>query len=408
MFFLFFLLLFLFIFLFKHIFLLFSFCWEIDQTRMEAHCRVPGSLRFVMGLLERVMAHVMDKFSGQLTHQYSARLRFDKEKGMRIRMQVANVCYPGGKKSVTLKFEDFYLDSGWLLTSLANFLLETGATASCSVENPAHMSAKNAQGELHIEKGTFNHLYRGLAIDGKKPSRPVYYRPKHEGDDGAGQISRHAGERGKLEQLVVDNMADLGFDAKLKIIQDGRLEFVGLHALAKDGAIDPEVPIAPGIKRSFGKLGTNVQPGARRPEQLAAVDAMRFLSIGEMFAGRIPAAANIFINSAKNNARKAGKYSAQTHYCNEYTVVGRAFGEGTYSLDQLVARSSARQEEAPAVSVQTRALAMSLERNSVDPSALAKLEILAEGCNCDNYDHMACYLQLPAELRAGEGSSTPC
>ena len=103
---------------------------------METHIRVPGSLRLVMNLLERVMAVVMDKFSGQLTHQYSARLKFDTEKGMWIRMTVNNVCVPGGKKAVTLKFEDFYLDSGWLLTSLANFILETGATASCSGENP--------------------------------------------------------------------------------------------------------------------------------------------------------------------------------------------------------------------------------------------------------------------------------
>ena len=126
-------------------------------------------------------------------------------------------------------------------------------------------------------------------------------------------------------QTVVDNMADLGFDAKLKIIDNGRLEFVGLHAAIKDGAVEHGVPIIPAVKRTIGKLGVNAQPGGRNAEQLATVDAMRFLSIGEMFAGKIPAISEIFLNCAKKNARKvnveleAKNLEAKNHCCQSLT-----------------------------------------------------------------------------------------
>ena len=201
------------------------YAWEIDQTRMEAHIRVPGTLKFVIRLLEKVMAHVQDRYSGQLTHQYHARIKYDEDKGMRIRIAVNNVCFPGSTKKITLRFEDFYLDSGWLLTSLGNFLLETGATLSCCVENPSHMFCKDKSGNLRMDTGTFNHLYKGLPINGKRPSKPVYYKGRTEGDDGAGQISRHVGGEDEFAVLVRDNMSDLGFDAKFKIVSNGRLEF---------------------------------------------------------------------------------------------------------------------------------------------------------------------------------------
>ena len=76
-------------------------------------------------------------------------------------------------------------------------------------------------------------------------------------------------------------MTDLGFDAKFKIILNGRLEFVGLHASVKDGAIEKGTPIVPAVKRALGKLGVNAQPGGRDLARLASVDAMQFLSIGE-------------------------------------------------------------------------------------------------------------------------------
>ena len=85
--------------------------------------RAPGSLRLIINLLEGVMNVVRISFSGQLTHTYSHRLRFDTERGMRIKITVSNVCLPGNKKAITMKFGDFYLDSGWLLTSLADFLI---------------------------------------------------------------------------------------------------------------------------------------------------------------------------------------------------------------------------------------------------------------------------------------------
>jgi len=379
--------------------------WEIDQTRMEAHIRVPGSLRLVMGLLERVMGHVMSTYSGQLTHAYKARLQFDQQHGMRIRMSVSGVCVPGGKKTVTLQFSDFYLDSGWLLTSLANFLLETGATAACCVANPGHMFARDRDGSLRIVNNTFNHLYRGIAVDGVKPEKPVYYRSKHEGDDGAGQIGKNAGDPTALARTVVANMADLGFDAKFKIIENGRLEFVGLHAAVMNGAIQKDVPIIPAVMRSLGKLGVNAQTPGRTPQQMAAMDAFRFYSIGEMFAGKIPAIADIFKSCGDRMLERAGEEANVEHTFDEYSGPGRAWGAGKYRLSTVGHSFDVRHSDAPPMSEQLRALCVSLERTEMDPCTLAKLEILASDCRKDVHDHLACYMQLPPEMRADNGAN---
>ena len=61
--------------------------WEIDQTRMEAHIRVPGTLKVIIKMLEKVMRHVRDRFSGQLAHIYDSRIRFDEKHGMRIKIK---------------------------------------------------------------------------------------------------------------------------------------------------------------------------------------------------------------------------------------------------------------------------------------------------------------------------------
>ena len=201
-------------------------------------------------------------------------------------------------------------------------------------------------------------------------------------------------------------MSDLGFDAKFKIIRDGRLEFVGLHATVVDGAVSADVPIIPAIKRSLGKLGTNPQPGGRSPAELAATDGMRFYSLAEMFAGKIPAMSKLYDACAERNARKAGAEAcAQLRDYGEYTEVGRSFGVGRHSLSSIAEKFSSKDSEAPPVSVQAIALANSLELESVDPSALAKLEILAHDCESDEIDHMSCYLQLPAELKADAGAN---
>jgi len=384
------------------------YSWEIDQTRMEAHIRIPGTLKVVIKLLEKVMRHIRGRFSAQLSHIYDARIKFDETKGMRIKISVNNVCFPGGSKKVTLTFKDFYLDSGWLLTSLGNFILETGATLSCSVDNPEHMFCKDKDGNMRMMNGTFNHLYRGVAVNGMRPAKPVYMKGREEGDDGAGQISKHAGAPYDLAETVRANMADLGFDAKYKVIVDGRLEFVGLHATVVDGAVSANVPIIPAIKRSLGKLGTNAQPNGRTPAQLAAVDAMRFFSLAEMFMGKIPSMCNIYLACADRQCKKAGAAEMDINrHWDEYSEVGRAFGAGQHSLRAISGRThgSPKLSECPPPSEQLAALATSLEIQNIDPAALAKLEILAMDSQGEHIDHLSCYLQLPVELKADGGAN---
>jgi len=382
--------------------------WEIDQTRMEAHARIPGTLKVIIKMLEKVMRHVRGRYSAQLSHVYDTRIKFDQKNGMRISIRVNNVCFPDGSKKVVLCFKDFYLDSGWLLTSLGNFILETGATLACSVENPEHMFCKDKDGNMRMMEGTFNHLYRGIAVKGRRPAKPVYMKGREEGDDGAGQISKHAGNPQDLADTIRENMSDLGFDAKYKVICDGRLEFVGLHATVVDGAVSADVPIIPAVKRSLGKLGFNVQPDGRSPAQVAATDAMRFFSLAEMFCGKVPAMCKIFEACARKNMRKAGEEESKLmRDWGEYSEVGRAWGAGQHSLSGVAENftlDSFRNDEAPSAEVQLAALATSLELPSLDAAALAKLEILAMDCDSDEIDHLSCYLQLPSELRGDGGA----
>lgn len=455
--------------------------WEIDQTKMEAHVRNPGSLKVVINLLEKVMKRVRHRYSAQLTHQYDIRIAYDEKNGMRLKMSVNSVCLPGCEKKVTLVFEDMFLDSGWLLTSGGNFILETGATTACSVANPEHMFCKDKDGNVRISEGTFNHLYRGLSykvarrnakgevvpdspvdtgagaltpedrleeaiqdhLVGKRgksrpkpkerdrwvqPAKPVVFEGRFEGDDGAGQISDHIGDPAETDEQkrfdgfaeqIRENMADLGFDAKFKIIRKGRLEFVGLHATVENGAVSAAAPIIPAIKRSLGKLGANPQPNGRTTEQLAAIDAMRFYSLAEMYKGRVPAMHKLFTNCAERNARQVGaKARKETLKWNEYSDVGKAFGvqpdelyngieifDGPkgYSLEDVIKLTREKTEDegyTPSAGDQLLALATSLELDTVDPAALAQLDILAQDCSNDVIDNLSCYLQLPACMRA--------
>jgi hypothetical protein len=211
-----------------------------------------------------------------------------------------------------------------------------------------------------------------------------------------------------------DNMADLGFDAKFKVIPQGRLEFIGLHARVEDGAVSATTPIVPAIKRTLGKLGANPQPNGRTDEQLAAIDAMRFYSLAEMFKGKIPAMHKLCTNCAERNARKVGnKVREEDVKWNEYSDVGRAFGKGPIhkcvsgtrmSLADVASRVTEVDEGlTPSTSDQLMALATSLELDSVEPAALAKLDLLAQDCSNDFIDQMSCYMQLPSEMRAETG-----
>ena len=158
-----------------------------------------------------------------------------------------------------------------------------------------------------LEQGIFNHHYKGFSINGRRPARSVYYYPRHDGDDGAGQISKNAGSADELKELVSANMKDLGFDAKFKVVENGRLEFVGLHAAVKNGIVRSDVPIIPMVNRSLSKIGKNAQAGGRDEHELRAIDATRLVAIGEMFSGKVPAITKQFHACAEKAMHKPMK-----------------------------------------------------------------------------------------------------
>ena len=110
------------------------------------------------------------------------------------------------------------------------------------------------------------------------------------------------------------------------------MEFVGLHAYAKNGIVQADVPIIPMVKRGFAKIGKKVQAGGRTDGEQKAIDAMRLIAIGDMFCGKIPAIAKVFQACARksmyqltNPGNKGADIDAATRLWshNEYSAVGQ-------------------------------------------------------------------------------------
>jgi hypothetical protein len=198
----------------------------------------------------------------------------------------------GSKEKFTMKVEDFYMPSGWRLTSSLNFFNELGGTLSVITPHPEYLFLTDKQGEMLVEKGEFKHCYPTYFEGGRRAKIDL----KVEGDDVGGRVSAFLADH---QQEIEENYKQLGYSSKLKFVKDGRLEMIGVHFTMVNGCTSPKVPWMPDFYRTMCKMGVCASTAI---DKQAAV-ASRFCSFACMFLSRNEAIANMFYNFAVQTAQ---------------------------------------------------------------------------------------------------------
>lgn len=381
---------------------------EIDQTAMELHERCATDGTGLMGSFLKVLKHVntllKDKLGARLSQQHNARIVFDINGGMTLKIRIKG----GGEDEVyTAQFKDLYLDSGWKLTSLVNFMNELFVTLCGITKNPTRIFAKNAQtGRFRVEEGTHNFIFdsvsvvprdeNGSVIDPNAPpiSFPVYFRPWVEGDDGFFRVSRAFARYLKVAE---ERITSAGFKVKLKFIVNGRGEFVGAHFVCRDGLLDPKVPWSPAVGRYLLKLGINC---SSQPTPVA--NAARAAALGMMFAGRVEVFCDMFYNQFIALKKElAGKdFSKLKVKCADYSAEARVFGEKEVTFQSVVdAFDAARAQPFPTLASQMSMLDNSFElpNGTFTPEHMNSLAFLAT--DIVGIDDEVAFSYLPPQLR---------
>jgi hypothetical protein len=391
--------------------------WEVDQTSMEAHMRVYGAdqkgfgpLSPILNAMKRIASVCCQKFSGQLGSRYNMKISYDVEKGMRISIEVHGVTLPGSSKKVTLKFPDFYLDSGWALTSAANFAGESTMTLCCFTADPWHIFAKDKDGRYRINTGTFDYTFnsRPFPTANGAPWTPkrIKLTDLTEGDDGGGSVSRsicHDDTPEAMEAVKTQltyYMADGGMSAKFVLQKNGRIEIIGAHMKCIDGRCDPTFPWCPAVKRYMGKIGCAAQ--GRQPttdEGRTILAASRLISIGSMFQGNLEKFNQAFNNLALHHYRKLSKAATEKEY-RVYAWSAEEMAGVEAGITTLKATFEAMELKGAAVSypqacTQELMIMNSLQIEEFGHNVMGKLDIWAQDMLDWDGDHEAFYRQLP-------------
>lgn len=383
-------------------------CFEVDQTGMEIHERynkfTGGLLHGPYKILQKIHEFLMRRHEARLSHLHHAKIYFDAQHGMRYKFVL------GGKNgyNLTAKFPDLPMDSGWLLTSVVNAINEFAATFCCFCANPDELftKCKNPQGffELHIMKGDHHWTFTSVPLkqaDGTYKSIKIIWKMKVEGDDGAGLTARILAQFENYK-IIEANYAELGLDSKLKLIVDGRLEFIGVHMLVKDGKTDVSFPWSPAISRSMLKLGTLASNEITEQAMIA-----RSLSLAYMFAGRVNALCMVFLYQAESRIEALKKKGIKdlTSKVQAYSAEQYAFDVETgtvLSLSELLNRTITKcQMVCPPVEVQCRMLTISYECdfNPFKAKDLASLQYVANNYVALKDEDEEAWLMLPHQMK---------
>eukprot|EP00971_Amphidinium_carterae_P313409 6228387-Amphidinium_carterae.1 len=150
---------------------------------MELHERVAHDKAGVVSGCLSIIQRVLSAGSRKFKNPYGELIRFkytkEKKEGMKITIDLG---FQGGKH--TLKYDDWFMTSGWLLTSLWNFLNELVATHCASFRNAHTLFAWNKKGKMtHLEAGTHHFKFLTWFDDETGQPIPAYYYGKVEGDD---------------------------------------------------------------------------------------------------------------------------------------------------------------------------------------------------------------------------------
>jgi hypothetical protein len=348
--------------------------FEIDQTGMELHTRCYwdpdanggegdwlGTFGFAFKMMEKIL-DILDGHPGDFPLMKGVRINIEKLKeGVFFKIRFRD-CPP-----IRVRFEDVYLLSGNLFTSVLNFLNElflvlTAFTLNpwkiagrdCSSLNPVRFKPTNRnwrsmsarrRAEIFLLAPTyvpdgyptqadalqiaqvkarcpvfwtnaknfdFRYLSRWLAND--EGPLEVSLLNFTEGDDVLGCSDDVSSFQGQIEQ----SFASLGMTTKLKFIYDGRAEFVGCHMVTLRGA--PTGVWCPDIRRTLLKIGFTSAP----PDQLAERAFARYSSLALMFMGREPFMFNLLSSLARYWSRSVGSDVILTNYYDNPGLVGIA------------------------------------------------------------------------------------
>lgn len=278
---------------------------EIDQTKMESHVRMNKNKVGLMGPIRdlhvRIIKRIRHSFQPKLLELFH-RLDLEDRRGMSMRVDGDDF-----NKTFVMKYEDYYMPSGWRFTSSANFLVELGVTLSAMCQDPERLWSKNGKGELHLQAGTHNFCFTDLVQDDKKKKSQVYIRPRVEGDDVGAHGSAKIKQR---EKMILDNFRIAGMSTKMELVEDGRGEFVGLHFPIVKGCINQSVPWVPAVARGLAKVGVITGAG----EDPAAICYAKFLSLAMLYAGRVPPLAKGFYSLAMSWKEKLGDVEIKVDY----------------------------------------------------------------------------------------------
>lgn len=398
---------------------------EVDQTGMELHERCSKEGDGVMGhflsLLQHINTIIAPKLQAKLVGLHGAKLEADVKSGMILKLTLEGV-------KLTARFPDLYLDSGWLLTSLMNFMNECFVTYSAHVSNPEHLFTENRRTKrFRIEEGTHDWFFDSVPLDqlnadgsqtmittlrdgvdvevpAPRKKHRVYFRGWFEGDDGIFRLSRvfidSRGTRsdGSLTNPTVEeHYKDAGYSTKLKYVVDGRAEFVGAHVLAKNGLTDRSLPWVPAIGRYLLKIGLNTSV---RPS--AADNAARAASLAIMFGGRVQIFACMFQTLMRSIMKDvAGKPEAIVIDVKPYSIESRVMSEGEHTLSSIVTNTDLavnRPYKDAKVQIQMIENSFELPSGTITTHDLNKMLQLAEIIHCD-MDDEAAFGYLPAALR---------
>jgi len=383
-------------------------CFEVDQTGMEIHERynkhTGGLLHGPYKILQKIHEFLMRRHESRLSHLHHAKIYFDAQQGMRYKFVL------GGKNgyNLTAKFPDLPMDSGWFLTSVINAINEFAASFCCFCSNPDELftKCKNPQGffELHIMKGDHHWTFTSVPLkqaDGTYKCIKIIWKMKVEGDDGAGLTARILAEFENYK-IIEANYAELGLDSKLKLIVNGRLEFIGAHMLVKDGKTDVQFPWSPAISRSMLKLGTLASNEITEQAMIA-----RSLSLAYMFAGRVNALCMVFLYQAEQRIEALKKRGIKdlTLKVQAYSTEQFTFDVETgtvMSLTDMLNRTIVKcQVACPKTEVQCRMLTISYECdfNPFKAKDLADLQYVANNYVALKDEDEEAWMMLPHQMK---------
>jgi hypothetical protein len=267
---------------------------EVDQTSMERHTTsngVRGNLYQALRILRHVANYLINTIDDPFIKQYLGLLELDEEK-LRVRYRGRNENNEGRPVRFEAQFQEFFMTSGWLFTSLVNFINETVATVSALSPEPEHLLALDFKKSTQVRPVTLMELGTHLGMFKSWWDTKIFIELVIEGDDVAGRVSAECLDN---QPQIEANFTSLGYKTKLKFIKTGRLEFCGLHFYLKDGLA--RLNWIPDVMRTLCKVGT----ATTSCDDYTAAIITRFYSLAVMFAGKCTPMCEMLLRYARTH-----------------------------------------------------------------------------------------------------------